>query len=150
MQVSLTFWWSVSSIFARQVNPLLVFQTFASLHAATPVETSRVWCADSQRVRQNAAEGRRVKVFCIWKNIFTIQWAHLILHLTASDKSLRAVLEILLPPEWLGQLWGGIRGRASPDPQAVLGDLWITGPQGSAPATDLLWRLYIYSWNIAS
>lgn len=46
-----------------------------------------------------------------------------LLRLTASDESLRAVLEILLPPEWLGQLWGRIRGRAPPDPQAVLGDL---------------------------
>lgn len=58
-------------------------------------------------------------------------WCPPVLTLPASDKSLRAVLEVLLPAFGMGELWAGCGGGAAPHWEALLGDLWLPLPQGN-------------------
>lgn len=58
MQVSSTSLFSLHVICMLSYHPSFIFQTFTSIYASAPAETSCLWCADSQWVCQNATESK--------------------------------------------------------------------------------------------
>ena len=136
------------------VLSLFVPQTSSSLYAPTSAQTAGIRRSNTQRVRQNATEGTTHTPLHCFLPLTSVIWSccgpqvaigdnvickgkkdsNLVLNSllpAALDQSLRALLEVLLPTKRLGQFWRLFRGGAASDPEAVLGDLWVTRTQSN-------------------